>query len=69
VCQKSVLSTCSRAPWPDHNSLERVTDELFTKSNKARALNDNVVCQCYDTNYRIFDMAFTEYYMTLGDVP
>lgn len=50
MCQKSVLSTCSRAPWPDHNSLERVTDELFTKSNKARALNDNVVCQCYDTN-------------------
>lgn len=59
--------TCRRA-WPDHNFL-RKSDELFTKSNKARALNNYVVCQCYDTNSTIFYIAFTEYHMTLGDVP
>lgn len=48
----NVLITCRRA-WPDHNFL-RQSDELFTKSNKARALSNNVVCQCHDTNSTIF---------------
>ena len=66
----SKVSTWGSRAWLDHNSLRKSSDELFTKSNKARALlNDNVVCQCYDyTNQQIVYLAFTEYPMTLKPI-